>query len=93
MAADYVDRAALRTALYEADAITMRGIFMLNQFPAAAVVEDRHGTWEERNVEDPKYDPYGFFTRRWYCSACGDWQTHGATRYCCNCGARMDGES
>ena len=48
------------------------------------------GKWEERVVEDPKYDPYGFFKRRWYCSACGKWQTHGATKYCPNCGAQME---
>lgn len=25
----------------------------------------------------------------WYCSACGHWQSHGATKYCPNCGAKM----
>lgn len=37
--ADYIDRIAIRDALYDADAITMRGVAMLNKFPAADVVE------------------------------------------------------
>ena len=36
-------------------------------------------------------------TRRWdrvrfYCSACGDWNTYGKTKYCPECGARMEVE-
>ena len=34
--AEYVDRFALRDALYDADAITMRGVKIINQFPSAA---------------------------------------------------------
>ena len=33
--AEYVDRFALRDALYDADAITMRGVKIINQFPTA----------------------------------------------------------
>lgn len=33
--AEYVDRFALRDALYDADAITMRGVKIINQFPSA----------------------------------------------------------
>lgn len=33
--AEYVDRFALRDALYDADAITMQGIKIINQFPTA----------------------------------------------------------
>ena len=32
---EYVDRFALRDALYDADAITMRGVKIINQFPTA----------------------------------------------------------
>ena len=32
---EYVDRFALRDALYDADAITMRGVKIINQFPSA----------------------------------------------------------
>ena len=37
--AEYIDRDAIRNELYAADAITMRGVYMLNNFPAADVVE------------------------------------------------------
>lgn len=35
--AEYIEREALRDALYDADAITMSGVKILNQFPAADV--------------------------------------------------------
>ena len=35
--AEYIDKEALRDALYDADAITMNGVKILNQFPAADV--------------------------------------------------------
>lgn len=50
---------------------------------------DRMGEWEERYIEDAN----PMFRRRFYCSRCGDWTTHGKTRYCPNCGCRMDGET
>lgn len=37
--ADYIEREAVRNELYDADAITMRGVVILNNFPAADVVE------------------------------------------------------
>ena len=88
MAADYVDRAALRTALFDADAITMRGIFMLNQFPAADVVEQKHGKWIK--ADDG-------FDESWVCSECMeeyvsvDADFIDYAHYCPNCGARNDG--
>ena len=36
---EYVDRFALRDALYDADAITMRGFKIINQFPTAVDAE------------------------------------------------------
>ena len=39
----YVDRFALRDALYDADAITMQGIKIINQFPTA--VDAMPGRW------------------------------------------------
>ena len=37
--ADLIDREELRDALYEADAVTMQGVKIINQFPAADTVE------------------------------------------------------
>ena len=37
--ADLIDRKELRDALYEADAVTMQGVKIINQFPAVNDVE------------------------------------------------------
>ena len=37
--ADLIDREELRDALYEADAVTMHGVKIINQFPAVNAVE------------------------------------------------------
>ena len=42
---EYIELEALRDALYDADAITMSGVKILNQFPAADVAPVRHGRW------------------------------------------------
>lgn len=50
-AADVVDRVSLRDALYEADAITFKGLAILDNFPSAAV------RTEAGDGEDPSH-PY-----------------------------------
>lgn len=42
---EYINKEAVRDALYEADAILMSGLKILNQFPAADVAPVRHGRW------------------------------------------------
>ena len=37
MMTEYIERKAIRDALYDADAITMSGVKILNQFPVADV--------------------------------------------------------
>lgn len=32
------------------------------------------------------------YIKRFYCSACGEWQCYGTTEYCMHCGAKMDEE-
>lgn len=61
----------------------------IDDISAADVVERKVGEWEVRIVEDEGYDPFGFFKKRYYCSVCGHWQTHGKTKFCHNCGAEM----
>lgn len=84
--AEYIERKALRDALYDADAITMSGVKILNQFPVADVVTVRHGRWEKQN---------GLYS----CSECGktcpydvqaDVIEYWACNYCPKCGAKMD---
>jgi len=60
----------------------------IKSMKAADVREDTKGTWEYRVVlnEDGKMD---LLSRRWFCSACGEWETYGPSDFCPNCGARM----
>jgi hypothetical protein len=54
----------------------------LKSFPAADVVEVRHGEWKET--------PTGWI----YCSVCGSEppeESNYKSNYCPNCGAKMDG--
>lgn len=62
---------------------------VLDITPTADVVPVRHGRW----IEHYKSDAPPALKERWICSWCGNVQTYGATDYCPNCGARMDGES
>ena len=45
-----------------------------------------HWTREERPNAMPT------FTVVWRCSVCGDTQSYGETKYCPNCGAKMEGK-
>ena len=78
--AEYIEREALRDALYDADAITMSGVKILNQFPAADVAPVRHGRWLPQVVLGQK---------AWDCSEC---KTLGSPhwKWCPVCGCKMD---
>ena len=83
--AEYIDKEALRDALYDADAITMNGVKILNQFPAADVEPVMHGRWETNSDRPDSL----------ICSICKcgfDMWKHDPHNYCPNCGAKMDGE-
>ena len=83
---DYIKREALRDALYDADAITMNGVKILNQFPSTDVAPVRHGRWiPALHVGDCCY----------HCSECQflrDAYLIDIGNYCPNCGAKMDRE-
>ena len=74
-----IERKALRDALYDADAITMSGVKILNQCPTADVAPVRHGRWLHRKNGIA------------YCSECEIEAVEDGTEYCPNCGAKMDG--
>ena len=57
----------------------------IRDIPAAEAEPIVYGEWEERVVEGAD----GWSKRRFFCSACGDWQTYGKTPRCCYCGAHM----
>ena len=83
---EYVNRKDLRDALYDADAITMEGVKIINQFPSADVALVRHGHWI--------YHPDDLFPYEstQECSYCHEeeYVTLRNENYCPNCGAKMD---
>lgn len=82
---EYIERKAIRDSLYDADAITMNGVKILNQFPASDVAPVRHGRWIDGDPYCPicRKDKFrGLDADVW-----ADWQPD----YCPNCGAKMDG--
>ena len=86
----YIEREALKDALYEADAITMKGVAIINQFPAADVAPVVHGEWVEAKLNGMSLYPFG----QKMCSVCGQimpsrWET--MPPFCYGCGALMDG--
>ena len=86
---EYIKREALRDALYDADAITMNGVKILNQFPTSDVEPVRNGRWiEYTKVIIP--EPYNKWEQAWKCSECGFDDGFVAYNFCPNCGARMD---
>ena len=91
---EYIERKAIRDALYDADAITMSGVKILNQFPVADVAPVRHGIW----ISLTDCSNAGV-----YCSVCHkrvykedyaicNRKNKLRSDYCPNCGAKMDGE-
>lgn len=83
-----IDCIALRDALYEADAITMRGLEIINTFPTA---EPSKGKW----IHTDKTNLFGGHQHQ--CSVCGYTLMVSPKcdneNYCCNCGADMRGET
>lgn len=88
--AEYIDREALRDALYEADSITMEGVKILNQFPAADVAPVRHGRWLTWEEQFPGSTPKKLNNLGVFCDKCHN-HADNQTDYCPNCGAKMDG--
>ena len=91
---EYIERKAIRDALYDADAITMSGVKILNQFPVADVAPVRHGIW----ISLTDCSNAGV-----YCSVCHtkvykedyaicNRKNKLRSDYCPNCGAKMDSE-
>ena len=89
--AEYIERQKLFNALYDADAITARGIEIFRGFPAADVVPAKRGKWVRTTCS-----PHRIFCSECYSTFIWDDEV---TRlkdvphnYCPKCGAEM-GES
>lgn len=84
--ADYIEREAALAAIRERCAPCGEGIEALKSVPAADVAPVVHGRWIKTD--------HGNDTLLASCSQCNypvDWW-RGKTKYCPNCGAKMDGD-
>ena len=86
---EYIERKALRDTLYEADAITMSGVKILNQFPGADVAPVRHGRWVDNHCTACGMMPMG--DEMWKLCDFEPPRFEKFMDYCPNCGAKMDG--
>ena len=84
---EYINKKDLRDALYDADAITMEGVKIVNQFPSEDVAPVHHGRW----IYHPDDLFPGDSTQE--CSHCHEEEYVNLRNenYCPNCGAKMDG--
>ena len=84
---EYIEREAVRNALYDADAITMKGVAILNKFPAADVEPVVHASWV--NAEEKPY-----IRKHFHKKVCSNCFREGQERWkrCPYCEAKMDGE-
>ena len=81
--AEYINREAVRNELYDADAITMRGVAILNNFPSADVVG-------VVRCKDCKYSEWDCDCGLYLCRHHGcDWNDG---EHFCSYGERRDGE-
>lgn len=71
----YIDKDAILKKLYEEDAITMKGVAIINNFPIENVKEEKIGIW------------LGVDGCMGVCSECGILGC--ITKYCPNCGSYM----
>ena len=53
-----------------------------------AMLNGKVGHW----TREERPDAMPTFTVVWRCSVCGDTQSYGETKYCPNCGAKMESE-
>lgn len=59
---DFVDRIALRDALYKEDAITMEGLKIINQFPSSGRKEENSATLTLEELKSMDGEPVWFET-------------------------------
>ena len=87
--ADYIDRAALIKELSESvEPFNTGSVFRaINRQPAADVAPVRHGRWIIRR--GPDWPDWPEWAIRIVCSECG-LVTGEKSKYCPNCGAKMD---
>lgn len=72
-----------------------------HNYEALYIANERGIEYAEKNLVEKKEEEWKevwdenepiFFRRKFYCSACGDYNTYGKSDYCPNCGAKMKRE-
>ena len=79
---EYIEREALKENIYnKVNNSLIRGWLerIINDIPSADVAEVKHGKWTSNGLSNPQ------------CSLCRNYNIE-KSRFCPNCGARMDGE-
>lgn len=67
---EYICKEDIRNKLYDEDAITMRGVNIINNYPAADVREVKRGKWEVVEIQ-PLFSGMGMGKHLVYgCSEC-----------------------
>ena len=91
MAKEYIERNAL-IAEYDRVHIGPPGGArkLMEDAPAADVVEVKHGEWVEVNQVGKNSRHINYTTKK--CSVCGYWNGRRKSKYCPNCGVKMDGD-
>ena len=89
---DYISREAAIDAIMGQPTETNYPVWfagIIEKIKPADVRPAVKGRWETVITGKDSLDPHGLFRRRYYCSACNNWQTYGKTDFCLNCGAEM----
>ena len=88
---EYVNRKDLRDALYDADAITMEGVKIINQFPSADVDHVRRGRWIYHRGDYKQECSFCHEELRLLGVGIAEYFGPRNENYCPNCGTKMDG--
>lgn len=87
---EFISKEAIRNALYEADAITMNGVAIINQFPAADVKPVVMGEWKQTGDHSAICTTCGKTSFVGGVDRTGQALIHkGLFQFCPNCGADM----
>ena len=84
---DYISRQAVYELIGTLKMGDVRAMEKLRRGLEKLPSEERVGKWTKKINADGRWDRV-----RYYCSACGGWNTYGQSRFCPNCGARMERE-
>lgn len=87
---EYICKEDIRNELYDADAITMRGVDIINNYPVADVRENKRGKWlTQYSVSQATQFPHSRLLSAPYRCSCCNIACERIYSFCPNCGADM----